>query len=348
MTRAVAALVFAWWVTAVPTHAAPHAVEPAAVAALDRELMTMSAEGFSGAVLIAEGERIVLRKAYGMLGGRAMDPTTRFWIASVSKTFTAAAVLKCRDLGLLTLNDAIGLHLGEIPADKRTITIAQLLSHKSGLPQAYAAEGLTDRVAAQRVILAQPLAHAPGARFTYSNDNYDLAAMIVEIVTKMPFEAFVAAQILAPAGPTATGFAAGPGAQAVAPTRHPLPAAFAARQWGGVGSGAMFSAIDDLLAWTRALRAGRVLSPDSVAEMFAPHAPLSAGSAGYGWFNDTTPRGVPRSFSRGNEDAGPSAVIDVYPERGVIAVALSHAGDAPSGVSYARRLQELIGAMLFP
>jgi CubicO group peptidase (beta-lactamase class C family) len=102
------------------------------------------ARGFSGAVTVARGRTTLLDKAYGEERGTAMRSDTRFWIASAGKPFTSAAVLKCKEKGLLGLDDPISRFFPAAPPDKRAITVRQLLAHLSGFDQSYVSENLTE------------------------------------------------------------------------------------------------------------------------------------------------------------------------------------------------------------
>ena len=102
-------------------------------------------KGFSGAVLVARGGGILLEKGYGNIGAVPVRSDSKFWIASAGKQFTAAAMTRCRDKKLLTLDDPLSRFFPSAPADKRNITVRQLLAHTSGFDQTYASEGATSR-----------------------------------------------------------------------------------------------------------------------------------------------------------------------------------------------------------
>ena len=179
-------------------------------AELHRHLTNTAADsGFSGAVLVARGGKVVLHEGYGWADLAKTAPVTRetrFYIASITKQFTAAAVLKLEERGRLGLADPVGKHLPGVPPDKAAVTIHQLLTHTSGLGQDYAADGIRDRAEAVRAVLAKPLKSPPGAQFRYSNDGYNLLAVIVEVVSGESYESFLRQNLLRPAGMSRTGF----------------------------------------------------------------------------------------------------------------------------------------------
>jgi len=115
-------------------------------ARLDSVIQRSERAGFSGTVLIAHGDRILFERSYGAAAATGVEPgKLAYWIASDSKQFTAAAVLKLQEMGRLRVTDSIGRFFGGVPADKRGITIHQLLTHTSGLPSAYRSDGVAGR-----------------------------------------------------------------------------------------------------------------------------------------------------------------------------------------------------------
>jgi CubicO group peptidase (beta-lactamase class C family) len=312
----------------------------------DRELRRQAATGLSGAVLVALRDHVVLDTAYGSIDGVPMRVASRFWIASIGKQFTSVAILRCQERGLLRLDDPLSRFFPDAPAEKKPITLLQLLTHRSGLPQAYAADGIRERARAMNAILSQPLEEAPGTRFSYSNDNYVLAAAVLEMVSGRDYEDYVQDELLRPAELKDTGFAGTEGVRSVAPTRGPLPARLLGRQWGSVGAGGMFSTTRDLYTWYRALRAGSLLQPESLSQLFSPYVPISEGSSGLGWFLSPTGADERRIFTRGNDDFGPNGLVYAYPDREAVVVVLSHAGTNDDGVSFSRAAHAVVERLI--
>jgi CubicO group peptidase (beta-lactamase class C family) len=147
-------------------------------------ILSETTAGFSGSVVVQHRGTTLVQEGFGTLKGVAVAVDTRFWIASIGKQFTSAAILRAQDLGLLDLDDELAHHLSTVPQEKRKITIRQLLSHTSGLPQSYGSESSESRAAAVGAILALPLAAKPGEKFLYSNENFQLAAALIELATK--------------------------------------------------------------------------------------------------------------------------------------------------------------------
>jgi CubicO group peptidase (beta-lactamase class C family) len=312
---------------------------------IDKAVRVEVANGFSGSVLVVRGNVVLLDKGYGAIRGVTISPKSRFWIASVGKQFTSAAILRCRDASWLTLDDPIARFFPTAPGDKRAIKIRQLLAHLSGFDQTYASEGTTNRADAVNRMLSNPLIDTPGHQFHYSNDNYELAAAIVEVASGDDYKDFVIKNFFQHEGLRDTGFAASPGAQSVVPARNPTPARLSIPGWGEAG---VYSTTRDLLKWYRALSSGSVLSRKSVDELFAPVAPIGEGQTALGWFLGKSGNGATYIFTRGNEDWGPNSLLYAYPESGVVIVVLTHSGDSNGDLSWSRFIHVKIQKLLFP
>lgn len=245
------------------------------VATLDRWLRRVAdTAGFSGVVLVERGGRALLNRAYSPPGRRGLTPESAFWIASTTKQFTAAAILELVDQGKLAVSDSLSHFFRRLPRDARDITVEQLLTHTSGIAPFGIAQGVSDREAAVRAILAEPLRRTPGDSYHYEDEDYTVLAAIVESVAGVPFEAFLERSLLIPAGLTHTGFcgrlrrnltlAPSAGAPAVPPpcTRGVTPI-----DWADRGATGLVSTAGDLLKWARALRNGKIVSARSVAAL---------------------------------------------------------------------------------
>src|SRR5437867_1716202 len=173
---------------------------PTSIARVDSVASAEARAGFSGAVLVAHGDSVLLEKAYGHAGQAAVAGGPAFWLASDSKQFTATAILRLQEAGRLRVTDSIGRFFGAVPADKRGITLHQLLTHTSGLPTAYKADGETIRDRAVAEILRLRLRSRPGERYSYSNDAYTLLAAVVEIASVVDFDAYIGDSLLGRAG----------------------------------------------------------------------------------------------------------------------------------------------------
>lgn len=308
-------------------------VEESLEARLDQYLSTAASEvSFSGAALVAKGEKILLREGYGWADlkktSRVKDDT-KFYIASITKQFTAAAILKLEEQSRLSVKDSISKYLKDVPPDKAGITIHHLLTHTSGLAQNYAADGVADRDEAARALLREPLNSSPGEQFRYTNDGYNLLAVIVEIASGQTYESFLRQQLLKPAGMSQTGFwgdTLAKGEQPVAQTLREISQHIKSPNWGFRGATGMYSTTGDLYKWHRALSANKVLKKISREKLLTPHVTTPRGGYGYGWFISETNQGLGVVWTAGAEGFGHNAIIKTYPDGTVIIVA-SNAGN---------------------
>ncbi len=327
----------------VDAHFTPLQTDRRLSSAIDRALQEEVGRGFSGAVLVSRAASKILDQAYGSVRRVPVRTDTRFWIASGAKQFTSASILKCEEKGWLRLDEPIAKFFPSAPADKRTITVKQLLAHLSGLGQSYASEGAADRETAVQRMLDEQLIDVPGRKFHYSNSNYQLAVAIVEVASNRSYRDFVADQLWRPAGLRDSGFSGDRGARSVAETREATPARLARSSWGGEG---VYSTTHDLLKWYLALRAGRVLAPSSLRQLFTGVTPIGEGEAALGWFIGRTDNKAMRIFTRGNEDFGPNGLVYAYPDTETVIIVLTHAGQAHSALSWSRLAHDKIEKLM--
>lgn len=318
------------------------------VARWESHLAEEAKAGFSGAVALGGTSGVRLSKEYGAAaedGG-----ASAFWIASTSKAITATAVLRLVDEGRASLSDSLTKYLPAVPERWRGVTIHHLLSHRSGLPHAYAADGIADRDSAIAAILAREPVKQLGS-FEYSNDGYTLLAILVERISGETFEAFVRRAVLAPAGMESSGFwgfeSAGSTIAPPAPGGRPARtrptiwrAGHSVANWGYRGATGIYSTAGDMYRFARAFAAGELVSARSKALMVSaknPALPRDAQSYGYGWALTIRGGNVVEYWHHGNEDwLGHTAAIRVADDR-ILAI-LSNAGDV-GGQSWASRVE---------
>jgi CubicO group peptidase (beta-lactamase class C family) len=293
---------------------------------LDGYVRKAAAEaGFNGAVLVARGGKVLLEEGYGWADLKKtarVGRGTRFYVASITKQFTAAAVLRLEEQGRLRTDDAIGKYLADVPPDKAAVTIHQLLTHTSGLAQAYAADGISDRAEAVRALLKAPLKSPPGAQFRYTNDGYNLLAVIVEVASGQTYEEYLRRHLLRPAGMSQTGFWGD--AHPTAATLREIGADVRRPNWGFRGATGMTSTVGDLYKWHRALGSGKVLKPTARAKLLTPYVNTPRGGYGYGWFTSEA-KGLKVVWTSGAEDFGHNAIIKTYAD-GTVVIVASNAG----------------------
>lgn len=253
---------------------------------MDQYMMAATTSGyFSGSVLVIRGEKVLLRKGYGLANqdlNVPNTPATKFRIGSISKQFAAAAILRLQEQGKLSVQDSICHYLAPCPAAWRTITIHQLLTHQSGIPSFTGFPDYTATImlpATTEQLLARfrdrPLKFAPGTQYQYSNSGYVVLGAIVEQITAAPYEQFLRTTILIPLGLQQTGY---DHADQILPQR--------ATGYTGFGeylrpadyidmsvpqaAGGLYSTVDDLHTWITALLANKLLTTESVQQMTTP------------------------------------------------------------------------------
>jgi ABC-type multidrug transport system ATPase subunit/CubicO group peptidase (beta-lactamase class C family) len=244
-----------------------------------------SKKEFMGSVLIARGEGVLFSKGFGYadLERRIPDTSaTRFQIGSITKQFTAAAILMLEEQGKLNITDRVYAHLPEAPAAWNDVRLFHLLTHTSGLPEILGFPELQRAIALPHtpeqlvtLLFDKPLEFAPGQRMRYSNSGYILLGYILERVSGETYEQFLKKHIFDPLGMRDTGceFARDgvPGlAQGyVRGDQGPMKAKTVHRS-NAYSAGGLYSTTADLLRWERGLFGGKVLSPASFAKMLKP------------------------------------------------------------------------------
>jgi CubicO group peptidase (beta-lactamase class C family) len=250
--------------------------------------------GFSGSVLVARNGVPLLRQGYGM-ANREHDvpntPETKFRLGSLTKQFTAAAILLLQEDGRLDVRAAVKEYLRDAPPAWDGVTVHQLLSHTAGIPNYLtqiqlairSSEPMTPDMLLAR-LKDRPLDFAPGSKFAYSNAGYTVLGRIIEAVSGKPYAGFLRERIFAPAGMDDSGYD-----DARPILRH--RAAGYVRVEGELknapriestvpySAGGLYSTVDDLLKWDRALAGDLLLSKESLESMFTPVREDYA----YGW-----------------------------------------------------------------
>ncbi|GAB4195231.1 MAG: serine hydrolase domain-containing protein [Thalassobaculales bacterium] len=297
-------------------------------------------QGFSGSVLVAYEGRPIFRDSFGLANREWQIPNaadTRFRIASLSKQFTAAAILLLAERGLLSLDDPLSRHDDTVPAAWRAVTIRHLLSMRSGIPSYTSLPGFfgnpsrLDRSPAEVVDLVRdaPLLFPPGSAHDYSNTNYLLLGALIEKLGGQPYGAFLHDNIFVPLGMADTGYDDG----SVLIARRASGYRNTAGQWTNAAyismtavqaAGGLYSTPADLLRWERALAAGKLLRPDSLAQMFRDHGQ----SYGLGWVVRAGSPGPVQAHS--GDIPGYAAMICRYPADGLAIIVLSNLEGAPA------------------
>jgi CubicO group peptidase (beta-lactamase class C family) len=278
---------------------------------------------------LALRNEVLLRSGYGFANEEwrvPNTPTTKFRIGSVTKMFTAAAILRLADTGAVSLSDDIGKWVGDLPQAWRSFTIHQLLTHTTGLRDHLAAPAKRklNRAGALPtelidLIAEEPLLFQPGTNFSYSNTGYILLGMLIEKLSNRTYASYLDNEILSPLQLTATGYDS---STQILPER----ASGYALQGGQLcnadfldmsvpfSAGGLVSTSDDLLRWNTVLHTGGLLDGSSYRRMVTEYSETQKGNEfyGYGLFIGKISGHTCLSHSGGVN--GFIAVLQYYPE----------------------------------
>lgn len=306
---------------------------------IDGYLKRLSGFGYSGSVLVSVDGKIILRKGYGFADREKhipIQPETRFDIGSLSKNFTAAAILRLEADGKLRVEDPVSRFLPDVPEDKRSISIHELLTHISGVTGPDHGYRVVSKSEAVRGILSAPLKFKPGTEWAYSNAGYVLLAAVIESASGESYQEYMIRHIFRPAGLSSTGFwgkrlppsssrwiAKGYDELGVVADLDQL----SGDTWNDMGSGQIVSTVDDLYRWQKSLEHNRVIPAAELNKMLTPamkEAPSEKyfnTSYGYGIWAQTLPDGTHR-FHHSGEFLGFSSQMIWLPEHKTVITAL--------------------------
>jgi len=240
---------------------------------------------FMGSVLVARDGKVLLNQGYGYanLEWKApASPTTRYRLASITKQFTAASILLLQERGKLNIQNPIRKYLPEAPAAWDKITIYNLLTHTSGIPnytllpdqRALDPFPITSMQLVAR-FWNKPLDFQPGEQERYSNSGYAVLGYLIERLSGQPYGDFVEQNIFQPLGMSHSSYGSD---SAIVPERaagyEPTPTGPRNVEFGHISmsyaAGALISTTEDLLLWEQALFSGKLLTPASVQAMTTP------------------------------------------------------------------------------
>jgi CubicO group peptidase (beta-lactamase class C family) len=291
---------------------------------------------FGGVALVMKGDKILLRKAYGLADrewGVADTVDTKFRIASISKTFTAVAILKLVEQNKLSLDDTLEKFLpGFEGGDK--ITIHMMLTHRSGLPRGHDMDVATEMTMTMEkaldIIRKKPLVFEPGTKTGYSNTAYLLLSLIVEKVSGESFESFLRKNVIEPAGLKNTGIynpeiivpkmARHYKPETAAPGAH-VEKEFYVNYAMFQGHGNLYSTVDDLAQFMKSLERGTMLlSEASKTKMFTNHYKDSE----WGYGIELDPIHGHKAYGHGGSFNGAIGIAKVFPEDDLTVVLLSN------------------------
>jgi len=251
------------------------------------------------AVIVTQNGKVLFRKAFGSANlelGVPLRPDMLFRIGSMTKQFTAAAVMMLIEQGKVSLNDPITKFLPDYPVQGHMITVEHLLTHTSGIqsytdiPGWMTSKIMTDLKLSELIdgFKREPMHFAPGTRFEYNNSGYMLLGAIIEKASGETYEAFLKKNIFDPLGmkntlyghnqPIILNRASGYDADGDTVLNAPYLSMTQPH-----AAGALLSTVDDLAKWDAALYTEKILKQESLKRMWTPYTLKDGTSTGYGY-----------------------------------------------------------------
>jgi CubicO group peptidase (beta-lactamase class C family) len=306
---------------------------------------------FTGAVLVARKGQVLFRKAYGMANYELEvlnSPATRFHVASVSKPFTAMAILQLQEQGKLKISDPVSRFVPDFPHGDQ-ITLDNLLTHTSGIRNVndlpdYNEFARSPHTPEQLVakFANLPLEFPPGSSYHYSNSNYNLLALVLEKVSGEDYATYLWKRILEPAGMKDSGHDGD--------ALRLIPLAAAGYEPAGIngfenapyldwsnktGNGSLYSTVDDLYRFDRALETNVLLQSGTRQKYFV----VGRGNR-YGWF--IRQRAGHHVMSSNGRSPGFTAELDRFVDDGVTIIVLSNSYATASQDPIADALAQIV------
>ncbi len=321
--------------------ATPACVVPDYIAGA-REVLAphLEAKAFSGSILVAKDGVPVWRESFGAADREwevANTADTKFRLGSITKQFTATAILQLVEQGKLSVDDPISKYYADAPAAWSKVTIKHLLTHTSGIPSYTGIPNFFDRDARLpltpdeiiKLTRDKPLEFEPGSKYAYDNTGYILLGYVIEKVSGEPYADYVAKHIFAPLGMKDTGYDV-----TGEILRHRASGYQGSKDgWKNAdfldmslpyAAGSLYSTTGDLLIWDRVLADGKILTPASRAAMFTDYG----HHYGFGWRIDS--QDGHERVGHGGGINGFSTGISRYPNDGVVAIVLANYNATPS------------------
>jgi CubicO group peptidase (beta-lactamase class C family) len=320
--------------------AAPPLSNESAVDAIFKDVIHPGQPG--AAVLVAKDGKILFEKAYGLADVEHTIPVsleTKFNIASITKPFTAAAILKLQEEGRLSLDDPLSKYIPDYPRGNE-IKIRHLLTHTSGIPEKLGGQATLATAffpASQPYLIAlfkyQPLDFDPGSQYAYSNSGYYLLGYIIEKVTGKSYVEYLRSAFFKPLGMEHTGsYVPGESGKAMPYwyANGTLDGLQKAREGARGGANTVLdSTVEDLYRWSEAYMNARILSPASVQAAWTPSIQGNTATSyeriagyGYGWSIGRL-RGV-RQISHTGASGGYCSSLNIYPDERLTVVILAN------------------------
>jgi CubicO group peptidase (beta-lactamase class C family) len=309
---------------------------------LDNYLSTLqSTDNFHGSVLVAQNGKIILNKGYGKSDFEQNIQNTQdttFPIGSMTKQFTAMAIMQLVEKGLIDVNDPLSKYIPDFP-NGNEITIENLLTHSSGivnctnLPEFWSMsqDSLKDINNVINLFKNKPLEFKPGTSFSYSNSGYILLGYIVTKVSGMSYEDYLQKNIFQPLDMENTGLGYKGTEKMYSSTGYSgyldvYPVSDETTLNGAYGAGCLYSSTGDLYKWDRALYTEKLVKKSTLDNIFSNHMEMTPSGPyyGYGWMLTNGKYG--REIYHGGNTVGFTSNIARYPDKDLTIIILTNVG----------------------
>lgn len=310
-------------------------------------------------VAVARGDRLIVDRGYGIADlewNTPVDASTSFRIGSLTKQFTAAAIMKLAEQGKLGLDDPLSRYVPEFDTGGRVVTIRELLNHTSGVPEYTIQPGFFSKLSPLdlsdaellQLVSGKPFDFEPGTGWHYSNTNYYLLGMIVAKVSGRPYAAFMQDEFFTPLGLTHTRHGS---ETAIIPHRaqgyafdpntgsHANDAAISMNTPGAAGS--LVSSAGDLVRWQIALTNGRAIRPASFEQMIGSPVKTTRDDALYGFGLRINRLNGQRVIEHDGGINGFNSKLSWLPDSGLRIAVISNSEAMPSAIVERRMIAAL-------
>ncbi len=294
---------------------------------------------FMGSVLVGQNSKVLFARGYGLANAEWNIPNTsrtKFRIGSLTKQFTAAAILLLEEQEKLQTQDPVFRYLSGLPAAWQPITLHQLLTHTAGVPNYTSSLGIfsLNRVGSSpwqllHLVRNAPLSFPPGTKLAYSNSGYILLGLVVEKTSGESYAAFLQHHIFSPLAMRNSGYDSHTAVLSERAAGYRLKdgrlenadfldmtVPFAA--------GGLYSTVEDLFAWSEALAGGRLLSDASRRKMFALYPETAAAGQHYGYGVVLSEKFGQPLYYHGGGIHGFASALQRYPRAGLTVIVLSN------------------------
>ncbi len=313
---------------------------------IDNYLSNGSANGFSGAILVSKEGELIINKGYGFAikdSKTLNNPNTIFDIGSNTKQFTSAAILKLVEQNKLKLTDSLSTFFKNLPIEKQSITIHQLLTHTAGFLDSLGRDfsEISQKNFFEK-LFASNLLSEPGEKYSYSNTGYSILGRIIELASSQSYEAFLIEHLFKPAGMLQTGYLLPKWDtkqlshgynRNIIETESTITRYQEAGDvnWHLKGNGGINATQNDMLLWYKALKTNIILTPESFKKLTTPYpytsSPKSTSSYGYGWGIKNSKANTKRISHNGSNGAFSHSLI-WYPEEDIFIVYATNANSS--------------------